>query len=650
MAKRGSPTIFAAPPGPQMGRWLYGTQKSNGQSSVVATADADPAVSYLYAGLAWIIEAACAEPGVRLTQHNLGGMTIGDGGDQYVGVDRFGQLEELRWHRISSPTTWLEHLTFGYDKSGSRLWRENLLFGNTEDELYAYDGLYQLLLRQRGNLTNDKLAIAGTPQREEALAFDPLGNWTGYNAKAGGTAFLTQSRTHNQANQITALGNSVPAVTPLGVSHDAAGNIVQAPPDPAGDWTKGFKLTWDAWNRIVKVRKANDNSEVATFQYDALFRRTIRHVGSTDHHEYWDSAWQLVEERLDASAQPHFQYLWGLNGHNDLVRRDDTTTAGGDGSFSSGSSPSSRLYVLSDGMSPTAILDRSGTLLERQSFSAFGLRRLLAPNGSDRATSVLSDWRCAFHGQFYDSETGFANYGFRYYSPQLGRWFSRDPISIEGGLNIYAHLENNPINIIDGLGLRPYTLPDGRTIDFDSLPPELQNAIYDYEREKQKLEDLEQQMKELEAYKEAIESGTNSSVRKVGEPTVGSPVFESEKQKCLYECMESKGAIKAGTAGVVLGGGGMVLGTYPKTPEELRYSQKINNKTTDTTLLHRFQKNLNKGRQSARKKPIKSLGKVGKMTSGAGNVSRYASIVLNVYTLAMFAYCYCECSKKLAIK
>ena len=38
-----------------------------------------------------------------------------------------------------------------------------------------------------------------------------------------------------------------------------------------------------------------------------------------------------------------------------------------------------------------------------------------------------------------------------------GRWLSRDPIEEQGGLNLYAHCENNPISYTDELGLKKWT-------------------------------------------------------------------------------------------------------------------------------------------------------------------------------------------------
>jgi hypothetical protein len=42
----------------------------------------------------------------------------------------------------------------------------------------------------------------------------------------------------------------------------------------------------------------------------------------------------------------------------------------------------------------------------------------------------------------------------RWYSPNTGRWVSRDPIEENGGLNLYGMVGNNPVSRIDSLGLQ----------------------------------------------------------------------------------------------------------------------------------------------------------------------------------------------------
>ncbi len=61
-------------------------------------------------------------------------------------------------------------------------------------------------------------------------------------------------------------------------------------------------------------------------------------------------------------------------------------------------------------------------------------------------------WRLGFSTKYTDDETGLVYYGYRYYSPELGRWLNRDPIEEEGGLNLYGFVGNDPVNAYDLLG------------------------------------------------------------------------------------------------------------------------------------------------------------------------------------------------------
>jgi RHS repeat-associated protein len=71
-----------------------------------------------------------------------------------------------------------------------------------------------------------------------------------------------------------------------------------------------------------------------------------------------------------------------------------------------------------------------------------------------------------FSTKYTDNETDLLYYGYRYYSPALGRWLSRDPIEERGGLNLYGFVGNDPVNKWDRLGLQGIILPiSGRMPD-----------------------------------------------------------------------------------------------------------------------------------------------------------------------------------------
>ena len=58
-----------------------------------------------------------------------------------------------------------------------------------------------------------------------------------------------------------------------------------------------------------------------------------------------------------------------------------------------------------------------------------------------------------FSSEYHDSETNLVYFNYRYYSPELGRWLSRDPIGENGGWNLYVMVGNDVVGEWDYLGL-----------------------------------------------------------------------------------------------------------------------------------------------------------------------------------------------------
>lgn len=48
--------------------------------------------------------------------------------------------------------------------------------------------------------------------------------------------------------------------------------------------------------------------------------------------------------------------------------------------------------------------------------------------------------------------SGVRFYGFRFYSPEMGRWLNRDPIGERGGINLHRFVNNTPLNSYDPIG------------------------------------------------------------------------------------------------------------------------------------------------------------------------------------------------------
>ena len=94
--------------------------------------------------------------------------------------------------------------------------------------------------------------------------------------------------------------------------------------------------------------------------------------------------------------------------------------------------------------------DEGGAIAALWTYDAWGnvLSEEVAPSAE-----ALRSVRYRFQGRERSSATGLVNFRMRWYDPTTGRWLSKDPIGLGGGLNLYMFCGEDSVNNQDPLGL-----------------------------------------------------------------------------------------------------------------------------------------------------------------------------------------------------
>ena len=106
-----------------------------------------------------------------------------------------------------------------------------------------------------------------------------------------------------------------------------------------------------------------------------------------------------------------------------------------------------------------SVIDASNqSVAASYAYDAFG--RLASKTGT-------LDQPYQFSTKPYYADLGLSYYGYRFYSPTLGRWLTRDPIGEAGGVNLYEAMGNDAVNEVDPHGLFYDWIPDAAVIGYD---------------------------------------------------------------------------------------------------------------------------------------------------------------------------------------
>ncbi len=374
-------------------------------------------VAYSYLGLGTVVVEDRPQPDFALSHVLRVPEALGDAGDVYTGLDRFGRVVRMRWLTGSGAVADGEAYT--HDRDGNRLTAANLV-NAAFDETYTYDALNQLLSFARGS-------------RSQVWDYDAQGNFESITTNG-----VTETRTHNRQNEVTGVGAS-------SLTFDANGNMTT-------DET-GRQFVYDAWNRLVVV-KDSGGATLKTFGYDGQGWRVTETVGTTTRDLYYSAGWQVAEETVTtgSTTKLNARYVWGGGYVDDLVYRQRDTD--NDGVLDE------RLWATHDAnFNITALVNDLGTVVERYAYDAYGVRTVL-----DASWNVLSGsafgFVHGFQGLRFDEVAGLSDSRNRWYSPTLGRFVTNDPIRYEAGdVNLYRFVGNSPGMGVDPFGLAGPLLP-----------------------------------------------------------------------------------------------------------------------------------------------------------------------------------------------
>ena len=192
-------------------------------------------------------------------------------------------------------------------------------------------------------------------------------------------------------------------------------------PSPGGV-TYRYDVNGDLKTRIDPTRAPS--MPAVTYKYDALGRRVGRIKGSEWTRYTYDGDDVVLDENSDGSL---VYYGNGPGIDNKLW-------------YQQGSS--NPVFFLTDHLGSTrALVSSTGSIIGTMDYDSFG-----------RPLGQIAT-RYQYAGREWDPDTELYYNRARWYDTQARRFISEDPIGLEGGVNLYAYVRNNPIGSIDPLGL-----------------------------------------------------------------------------------------------------------------------------------------------------------------------------------------------------
>jgi len=347
------------------------------------------------------------------------------------GYDLAGQLLSGSLKDVSD--TLLIQYGYQYDAAGNR-WHE--LAGTATTEA-SFNNLNQISSRT-GDVpfSNGMMTVQGTVNKvAQVLIGGTIVNGT----QVGGIPALVKNGTFTASVAVTAGTNNIPVsakdgsgnVTTKSLSlslsgqnfdHDSNGNLIS---------DLGRTFEWDAANRLVAINYSATSGTTRTeFTYNGLGQRI------------------KIVEKVNGSSTTARQFVWCPGDTQPSEERDASNTVT-KRFFPQGEQIANESYFYTkDHLGSIRELTGSdGVIHARYDYDPFGRR------SANMITNNAVEADFAYAGYFNHAPSGLYGTLYRFYSPDQGRWISRDPLGEDGGLNLYGYVGGNPIKELDPLGL-----------------------------------------------------------------------------------------------------------------------------------------------------------------------------------------------------
>ncbi|MBI5674311.1 MAG: hypothetical protein HZC48_00585 [Nitrospirae bacterium] len=331
-------------------------------------------------------------------------------------------------------------VTYTYDDAGRMTKVSRAINGSTRDFIIAYDNgsrraSKQIYLYHHGNkdyyltnnyshdnanrLTEIKHQLRDTVIEDVLYGYDLNGNRLSM-SRPSVTLPMPSSVSNTSFNE----ANEMLSFNDKNIMYDNNGSMTSVT-NSCGT----TNYTWDVRNQLIGINgfKSDCTTLSATFKYDTLGRRIEKTINGTTTKYLYDRV-DIIQE-IQGTAKTN--YIRTLNIDEPLTR------IKADGTI--------RHYLRDALGSVIALTDDSGVVKTTYSYDPFG---------NTTVSGESSDNPFQYTGRENDG-TGLYYYRARYYSPELQRFISEDPIGLDGGdVNFYAYVGNNPVSWVDPLGLK----------------------------------------------------------------------------------------------------------------------------------------------------------------------------------------------------